>query len=85
MNEVFLIGNVIEKGDFKFILKKSKHKSQIEIKVKLLDGNIITAIAYDKQADYVLRKKLKLVNIYGELKGKDTYNMKVKILRIQNL
>ncbi len=85
MNEVFIIGKVIEKGDFKFILKKGKHKSKIELTIKLLDGNIVTAIAYDKLADFVYRKNFELVNIYGELKGKNSENFKVKIVRIERL
>ncbi|MBR2745013.1 MAG: hypothetical protein IKE01_06970 [Clostridia bacterium] len=56
MNKCFFIGQVIEVQKFKFILNKNiKHKSEIGLKIKLLDKNCIRAVAYDGVADYVLR------------------------------
>ena len=70
MNKCFFMGNVVEVQKFKFILNKNKkHKSEITLKVKLLDGNYINAIAYDEVADYVLRNNFSnnMVCIQGSL------------------
>lgn len=68
MNKCFLIGKIIEKGKFKFILnKKVKHKSQIQFKIELSNGSIIDVLAYDRTADYILRKKIDWILIYGRL------------------
>lgn len=56
MNIGFFIGKILEIEKFKFIINsKDGRKSRIVIKVELLDGNIIKAIAYDETADYILR------------------------------
>lgn len=69
MNRCFLMGKLIEKKYFKFIInKRKKHKSQIKCKLKLLNGSIIDIIAYDKNADLILRKEMNLVYIDGILK-----------------
>ena len=85
MNRCFVIGKIIEKGNFKFILnKKIKHKSRIEVKIKLQRGNIVQAVAFDSIADYVLRKKLKNVFIYGSLRNIDK-QLKVEIIEIREI
>ena len=56
MNIGFFIGKILEIEKFKFIINsKDGRKSRIVIKVELLDGKIIKAIAYDETADYILR------------------------------
>lgn len=70
MNIGFFIGDVINESNFKFIInQKEKHKSKLELEIKLLDGNIITAIGYDEKADYLLRKDFleKRVFVQGKL------------------
>lgn len=68
MNRCFLMGKLIEKNDFKFIInKRKKHKSQIKCKLKLRNGSIIDIIAYDKNADLILRKEMNFVYIDGIL------------------
>lgn len=55
MNEVFLIGKVITKVDFKFIIN-SKRLSKAKFKIKaLVDKEIINIVAYDELADYIFR------------------------------
>lgn len=71
MNKCFFIGYVIEVGRFRFILNsETKYKSEIIIKIKLLDGNIINAVGYDDIADYILRNNFltKTVLVQGRLK-----------------
>ncbi len=69
MNECFFIGEIIETNGFKFILNKS-HKSKIEMKLKLIDKNILSVIAYDEKADYIFRNNFSgdKVCIQGRLK-----------------
>ena len=68
MNKFLCMGTIIEIGKFKFILKSEiKYKSEIKIKIKLFDGNMINAVAYDKVADYILRNKL--LNVTAILEG----------------
>lgn len=56
MNVCFFIGEVLEIGKFKFIVNPKIHfKSEITMKIKLIDGNIISVIAYNEVADYILR------------------------------
>lgn len=72
MNECFFIGTIIEKEKFKFILNE-KHKSKIEMKIKLIDGNIVKIVAYDEKADYIFRNNFTddMVFIQGKIKNKN--------------
>ena len=55
MNEVFLIGKVITKVDFKFIIN-SKRLSKAQFSIETLeDREIINIVAYDEMADYIYR------------------------------
>ena len=124
MNEVFIIGKVIETSPFKFIIynkQKNKdtkniniinheestnnqtikkdtkpkkiferHQSVIEMKIELVKGGILKAIAYDEKADYVLRNNFqgKVVFINGKARPEFATNRKdinVIIKSIQTL
>ena len=91
MNEVFIIGKVIETSPFKFIIYKKqknkdtkpkkifeKHQSVIEMKIELAKGGILKAIAYDEKADYVLRNNFqgKVVFINGKARPEFATNRK---------
>lgn len=71
MNLCFVIGKIINDIDFKFILS-GKHKSIVLLKLKLINGSIIEARAYDEVADccYRLLKKNEIVLIEGRLDTK---------------
>ena len=76
MNEVFLIGKIINKIKFDFMIN-SKYHAISRFKVELLDGEILNIRAYDKQADFIY-KRLKTgdkVFIYGKL---EQYNITVE-------
>lgn len=69
MNKVFLIGEIIYTGKFKFIYGRNLiHKSVISIKVKLIGGEIVYLRGFDEIADEILRSDFKFVYIQGELK-----------------
>lgn len=85
MNKCFIIGKIIEKDNFRFILnKKIRHKSQIQCKVMLSNNSIIDVIAYDITADHILRKRLDFVLIYGRLEQIEN-RIQVEITEIFNL
>ena len=69
MNEVFLIGKIIEKVEYKFMLEKGK-TAKAKIKLELLDKTKLEVIAYNETADYSLQnlEDKNKVFIYGELK-----------------
>ena len=87
MNECFFIGNVIEIGKFKFILnQKIKHKSKIQIKVKLFDGNLVDAVAYDETADYIFRNDFNKTTVFIQGKIRNEANkLNIKIDYIKKL
>lgn len=85
MNKCFFIGKIIEKNEFKFILnKKMKHKSQIKCKMELSNNSVIDVIAYDRTADYILRKDINLVLIHGVLEQLEN-GIQVEITELTNL
>ena len=85
MNKCFFIGKMIEKNEFKFILnKKMKHKSQIKCKVELSNNSVIDVIAYDRTADYILRKDINFVLINGILEQLDN-GIQVEVTELVNL
>lgn len=87
MNECFFIGNIIEIGKFKFILNpKIKYKSKIQIKVKLFDGNLVDAVAYDETADYILRNNFYNTTVFIQGKVRNEENkLNIKIYYIKKL
>ena len=69
MNEVFLIGKVIEKVEYKFMLEKNR-TAKAKIKLELIDKTKLEVIAYNETADYSLQnfKNKDKVFIYGKLR-----------------
>lgn len=54
MNEVFLIGRVTERIEYKFMIEKNK-SAKAKIGLELLDKAKIEIIAYNEIADYCLQ------------------------------
>ncbi len=72
MNEVFLIGKVIEDIEYKFMLKKRKN-AKAKIELKLIDETKVEVVAYNEQADYTLQN-IKIRNnvfVYGKLQNSE--------------
>ena len=72
MNEVFLIGKVIEDIEYKFMLKKQKN-AKAKIELKLIDETKVEVVAYNEQADYTLQN-IKIRNnvfVYGKLQNNE--------------
>lgn len=68
MNEVFVIGEIVSKVDFKFIYK-GKNTSKAKCNVQLNNGCIIEIIGYDEIADFMYKhiKEKQLIFAYGKL------------------
>ena len=72
MNEVFLLGKVIEDIEYKFMLKKRKN-AKAKIELKLIDETKVEVVAYNEQADYTLQN-IKIRNnvfVYGKLQNSE--------------
>jgi single-strand binding family protein len=70
MNEVFLIGNIVNEIEFKFIIN-SKNISIAMFNIELDDKQIIKVKAYNEIADYCYSKLKNTDRIFinGELSG----------------
>ena len=68
MNEVFLIGNIVNEIEFKFIIN-SKNISIAMFNIETDDKQVIKIKAYNELADYCYSKleKGKRVFIYGKI------------------
>lgn len=74
MNEVFIIGKVISKVDYRFIINNKKQFAKVEFKVQV-DKQIIRVIGYNNIADFCLRN-LKEKD-YILINGKISINSKI--------
>ena len=54
MNEIFLIGKIINGVEYKFMVEKNKTAKSI-LKIELLDKTKVEAIAYNEIADFCFR------------------------------
>ena len=70
MNEVFIIGRIIENIEFDFIYRKSK-TSIAKTKVELLNKSIIEIYGYDEIADYMYRniEKNNVIAVEGKMRS----------------
>ena len=64
MNEVFLIGRLIENVEFDFIINSKKYKSIARMKIETLDKQYINIITYDFLADFAYSKIKKLDYVF---------------------
>ena len=72
MNEVFLIGNIVNEIEFKFIIN-SKNISIAMFNIETDDKQVIKIKAYNELADYCYSKleTRQRVFIYGEISEND--------------
>ena len=72
MNEVFLIGNIVNEIEFKFIIN-SKNISIAVFNIETDDKQVIKIKAYNELADYCYSKleTRQRVFIYGEISEND--------------
>ena len=86
MNICFLIGEVVSKIDFRFILNaENKEKvSKSVFNVKLRNGSILKVYGYDEISDYCYRKlnENNTILIQGELKKKGIELENIEIMQL---
>ena len=76
MNKCYLVGEIIEIFDYKFLYNSKIHNSKIIFKIHTLQGDskkreIIRVNAYDEIADYFYRyfKEKDLISIEGTIRS----------------
>ena len=83
MNEIFLIGKVLEEVEYNFIIEKGKNAKAI-LKLELLDKTRLELIAYDDVADFCFRELIKndMVSINGKITNENVeiYNIEKFLL-----
>ena len=81
MNEVFIIGKIVEEVEFDFIINNKK-KAIAKSSVELSNGSVIEIVGFDKVADFMygkLREK-DIVFIYGKIVENSMYIKSIKKL-----
>ena len=79
MNEVFIIGKVISKFDYRFIVNNKKQFAKVEFEIKV-DKQIIRVIGYNDIADFCLRYLNENDNVF--INGKLEYKIYINIKEI---
>ena len=77
MNEVFIIGEIISKIDFKFIVNNKKYFSKVKFRMKTLDKQQIIVIGYNDIADFALKNLKEKDSIL--INGKINTKMEIEI------
>lgn len=77
MNEIFIIGKVVSKIEFKFIVNSKKYFSKIEFEIEL-NNQIFKVKGYNNIADYCYRRLKKNDNVFinGKIEGNIIINIK---------
>ena len=80
MNMCFIIGKIVSKIDFNFLIN-SKNTSIVKFKVELKNKSIVKVKGYDEIADWCYKnlEETDEVGIYGEINSKAD----IKILDIE--
>ena len=79
MNEIFLIGKVVSKIEYKFIVNSKKYFSKVEFEIKI-DKQTFKVKGYNNIADFCYRKLKKYEKIF--INGRIENNMKIEIKNI---
>ncbi len=83
MNEVFIIGKIISKINFKFIVNSKEYFSKARFELQTLDEQKLIVIAYNQNADYVYAH-LKKENCIL-IRGKICTTGEIEICEVENL
>ena len=82
MNEIFLIGKVVNKIEYKFIINNKKYFSKVEFEIEL-NKQIFKINGYNNIADFCYRKIKKNDKVF--INGRIDKNMTIKIKTILTL
>ena len=81
MNEVFIIGKIVEEVEFNFIINNKK-KAIAKSIIELSNGSIIEIVGFDKVVDFMYGKlrKNKQVFIYGKIIKNNLYIKRIVLI-----
>lgn len=81
MNEVFIIGKIINEVKYKFILKKHNNAKAV-ISLELLDKTKLEVVAYNEIADYAFKNldENELVFINGKIYREEVVAYNIAVL-----
>lgn len=81
MNEVFIIGKIVEEVKFDFIINNKK-KAIAKSAIELNNGSVIEIVGFDKVADFMYGKlrKNKQVFIYGKIIKNNLYIKRIVLI-----
>ena len=80
MNEVFIIGKIVSKIEFKFIINSKNKFSKVEFEIEV-NKQKIKVIGYNNIADFCYKKLNKNDIIF--INGKVNRDMKIEIKQIE--
>ena len=79
MNEIFLIGKVVSKTEYKFIINSKKYFSKVEFEIEL-DKQTFKVKGYNNIADFCYRKLKQNQKVF--INGRIDSNM---IIQVKNI
>ena len=78
MNEIYIIGTINGKIEFKFVVNNKRYFSKVKFKIKTLDKQILKIVCYNDVADLILKniKERDKIIIRGRINSKSEIEIK---------
>ncbi len=78
MNEIYIIGTINGKIEFKFVVNNKRYFSKVKFKLKTLDKQILKIVCYNDVADLILKniKERDKIIIRGRINSKSEIEIK---------
>ncbi len=78
MNEIYIIGTINGKIEFKFVVNNKRYFSKVKFKLKTLDKQILKIVCYNDVADLILKniKERDKIIIRGRINSKSKIEIK---------
>ena len=78
MNEIYIIGTINGKIEFKFVVNNKRYFSKVKFKLKTVDKQILKIVCYNDVADLILKniKERDKIIIRGRINSKSEIEIK---------
>ncbi len=78
MNEIYIIGTINGKIEFRFVVNNKRYFSKVKFKLKTLDKQILKIVCYNDVADLILKniKERDKIIIRGRINSKSEIEIK---------
>lgn len=78
MNEIYIIGTINGKIEFKFVVNNKRYFSKVKFKLKTLDKQILKIVCYNDVTDLILKniKERDKIIIRGRINSKSEIEIK---------